>query len=74
MKTIVFGDHGQDFLEWDLDDDGVVVGCRPFQGSIWGGRQVTNHRTLEVDSYLRLEFEGSLRFLKYPLAEVRERP
>lgn len=44
MKTIILEDHGQDFLEWDIDEKGVVVGCRPFQGSIWCGVKVRNKR------------------------------
>lgn len=38
--TIHFEDHGQDFLEWDVDVTGKVVGCRPSQASVWCGLQV----------------------------------
>lgn len=43
MKTIKLEDHGQDFLEWDIEK-GRVVGCRPFQGSVWIGTRVLNKR------------------------------
>jgi hypothetical protein len=33
--TVFFEDNGQDFLEWDINDDGVVVESRPFQNDIW---------------------------------------
>jgi hypothetical protein len=42
MITVFFVDDGQDFLEWDIDDKGVVVACRPFQGWVWIGTKVHN--------------------------------
>lgn len=39
MRTLKFEDHGQDFLEWDIDRNGVVIDCRPFQ-SVWIGTKV----------------------------------
>ena len=38
--TIQFEDHGQDFLEWDVNTAGRVVGCRPAQAWVWVGAQV----------------------------------
>ena len=47
LKTVVFKDEGQDFLEWDIEypDGGVdfvgkVVACRPFQEETWKGTEV----------------------------------
>lgn len=40
VYTIHFEDHGQDFLEWDVDGAGLVVGCRPYQAGIWCGCKV----------------------------------
>lgn len=42
IRTIALEDHGQDFLEWDIDDQGEVVDCRPFQGWVWNGTIVHN--------------------------------
>jgi len=42
MITVVFVDDGQDFLEWDIDGEGKVVDCRPFQGWVWNGTIVHN--------------------------------
>ena len=39
--TVYLEDHGQDFLEWDIED-GVVVGCRPFHWWMWKGTKVHN--------------------------------
>lgn len=48
MKKIHFEDNGQDFLWWEIDQDGVVVGCGPFQASIWVGSTVINHSRLRA--------------------------
>lgn len=40
MKTIIFEDNKQDFLEWDIDENNTVVACRPFQGRMWCGCMV----------------------------------
>lgn len=40
--TVRFQDEGQDFLEWDLDNWGNVVDCRPFQAWIWIRYRVLN--------------------------------
>jgi hypothetical protein len=42
MPTIYFLDEGQDFLEWDINEEGVVTACRPFQGWVWVGTKVKN--------------------------------
>ena len=65
MKTIVFEDDGQDFLEWDLDPEGKVVECRPFQGDIWCGNVVVNHRTLRAGQ------RATVHFVKFRDFDVR---
>lgn len=40
MKTITFEDNGQDFLEWDVNEQGIVIDCRPFQKWMWCGCKV----------------------------------
>ena len=42
MITVFFVDDGQDFLQWDIDDEGKVVDCRPFQGWVWNNTIVHN--------------------------------
>ena len=41
MQRIILEDHGQDFLEWDIEN-GKVVACGPFQGWVWEGTLVHN--------------------------------
>lgn len=65
MKTIILEDHGQDFLEWDIDAKGFVVACRPFQGSVWTGVQVLN-KNLRAGSVLKLKLPKRLRQPKQP--------
>lgn len=72
MTTIVFEDHGQDFLEWDVDDDGVVVGCRPFQAPFWCGVIVEYPDDLKPGD-LVFFYRGNtvVNNIKYPVMEVR---
>lgn len=68
-----FTDHGQDFLRWELDINGKVIGCEPFQGSVWNGKQVMNHRLLGAGDtvYYRTRGEStSASCIRYPLERV----
>ncbi len=42
ITTIEFEDKGQDFLEWDIDENGKVIACRPFQEWVWVGVTLLN--------------------------------
>lgn len=66
--TITFEDHGQDFLEWDLDTNGKVIECRPFQASLWCGRLVVNNAELRKRSKVILDNGNNIR---YPLENVQ---
>jgi hypothetical protein len=50
IKHIEFEDLGQDFLWWEVDmETGRVVGCGPFQGSVWAdGRHTVDLAALAV--------------------------
>lgn len=61
VTTIRFEDHGQDFLEWDLDVNGKVIECRPFQASIWCGRLVMNNTELRKYSKVVLDGGNNIR-------------
>jgi len=70
-KTIRFEDHGQDFLEWDIEDD-FVVDCRPFQGSVWCGCELVP-QVIDPGAHVRLITKyGDLLELRYPIEEVME--
>lgn len=67
---IHFQDQGQDFLRWQVDEAGVVVGSWPFHKQIWAGLQVTNLSKLKKDELVRhnrFDEEGSIR---YPVKAV----
>jgi hypothetical protein len=55
MITVFFVDEGQDFLEWDIDEKGKVIDCRPFQGWLWIGKIVHNKNIKPGDF---LDFAG----------------
>ena len=68
-----FTDHGQDFLRWELDAKGKVIGCEPFQGSIWKGKQVMNHGLLRAGDTVHYRTMGestSASCIRYPLERV----
>lgn len=70
MKTIVLEDKGQDFLEWDLDEEGLVTGCRPFQGSIWCGCRVLGKPRVGQRPRIQKANNHILK-LNYKVVEVR---
>lgn len=70
--TVRFVDQGQDVLEWDLDPQRRVVGCRPFQDHVWLGTRVLGEplpgrrlRVLPPLTQLATTF-------RYPVADVTE--
>ncbi len=78
MQTVYLEDHGQDFLEWDIED-GVVVDCRSFQGWLWNGTKV--HST-DIQPGLLLDITttswnrtrpGNRTRLRYPVERVEEK-
>lgn len=80
IRTIHFEDHGQDFLEWDLDADNVVIACRPCQGWVWIGNKVMN-KAIKPGCYLKFQSEhikakcspSSQLVLKYKVIAIEEK-
>jgi len=83
LITVVFEDHGQDFLEWDLEwDNGVrhpfqsveaayvVVACRPFQDWVWKGTRVHN-TDIKPGDILEITLRSGKTTLKYPVERVK---
>lgn len=72
VRTIHFADHGQDFLEWDLNAEGLVVACRPFQEWAWKGYKVYEPEKLQPGHPVRCKpagREGS-SVIRYPVEKV----
>lgn len=70
---ITFEDHGQDFLTWQLDNNGVVVDCLPFQATTWCGCVVNAHSLLKVGdcvTYVRDGGEATVGSIRYPVAAI----
>ncbi|EEF78404.1 hypothetical protein [Methylophaga thiooxydans] len=70
MEMIVFEDRGQDFLEWDIDEDGVVVDSRPFQAGIWSGTFVSDIKVGERPTVTSPR-DGVQRQLKYRVIDIQ---
>ncbi len=72
MITIFFVDDGQDFLEWDINDNGEVVDCRPFQGFVWVGTKVHN-KDIKPGDQLDITTPGGTRCrLIHAVAKVQQ--
>lgn len=70
-----FTDHGQDFLRWELDARGVVIGCEPFQASVWVGNRVLQHQALragDIVHFVSKRDSASLN-IRYPLERVENK-
>jgi len=73
--TIHLEDHGQDFLEWDIEpvkEPGVawqVTDARPFQNWVWAGTKVHNLK-IEAGDFLAITPSGLRTVLKYPVERV----
>ena len=71
LRTIELEDHGQDFLEWDIDENGVIVETRPFQGWVWNGDTLRNLRT---GRHPAISHKGAeFKRLNYPIKSVRRK-
>ena len=71
--TIHFADHGQDFLEWDVSAEGLVLEARPYQGWLWKGCKVINGADLVPGSIVQFTRPGDgdkALTIKYPVTEV----
>lgn len=66
--TVVFEDHGQDFLRFHIQDRRVVA-CEPFQADIWCGIEVTGFPVVGELLEFRRD-DGKLTCIKYPIARV----
>ncbi len=56
ISKIYFEDRGQDFLEWELDEEGFVLVSKPFQTNIWKGTQVILE-TIQIGERPKVIFE-----------------
>lgn len=74
VVTLVFEDHGQDFLEWGVEPTtGFIFSCEPFQADFWVGRRVTDRiAELKVGDRVSLDVvvDGQALVINYPLAKL----
>jgi len=68
--TIHFEDHGQDFLEWDVDEHGVVTDSRPYQAWCWKGSVLINNAEPGgLVAYVSTG-DGARHTIRYPVSKV----
>lgn len=72
MFTIFFVDDGQDFLEWDVNEKGDVIDCRPFQADVWVGTVVHNKDIKPGDILHITTPDGISRTLSHAVEKVQE--
>ncbi|MFC5525251.1 hypothetical protein ACFPPA_05790 [Rhodanobacter ginsengisoli] len=69
---IHFEDHGQDFLTWQLDNNGIVVDSSPFQADLWCGVEVDKPGMLKVGGLVSCRHPNYVltTTLRYPIAAI----
>ena len=67
MKCYTFEDDGQDFLQWYINDEGIVVDCQPSQGRTWVGMKIVPDEYVKGD-HLKFVRGG---FLKHKIKSIR---
>ena len=53
-KKITFEDNGQDFLEWKVDEQGLIQESWPFQTELWGKYEIENMAELHVGGLVKI--------------------
>lgn len=73
MITIVdFEDLGQHFLQWKINEAGVIIECTPAQSAFWVGRIVANaFELLEGKRVHILRQVGNPIIVKYLITKVK---
>ncbi len=72
IRTIVFEDKGQDFLEWDIQGT-KILDSRPFQAWVWTRKLITNSGELEVGGYVELYSREGPRKINYKIIEIKKK-
>jgi len=66
IKTIHLEDHGQDFLRWDIDEQGNIIDSQPYQKEMWTQFRVTNIKVL-VGRKLIVKYKDGRNDMSYTL-------
>lgn len=71
ITTITFVDQGQDFLQWDVTAEGIVIQSLPFQAWLWCMCTVLNMSIIESAPYVRVRTgSGETLEIKHPIERV----
>jgi hypothetical protein len=77
MKLIHFKDDGQDFTEWVVGDDNVVIESQPFQTGVWKGYVIMDDlNKVKTGDHIYISGKNSLEvsILKHAVVSVEDRP
>lgn len=82
-KKITFKDEGQNFITFDIDNDGYIKNVKPFKYNIWKHYRVSNFRSLSVGEYVNLVYMKNVNLshvesklkpkLKYKIKSIERR-
>lgn len=73
MNTVIrLEDNGQDFLEFVVNDENIIIEAKPFQNSIWSGAYVPLNmvrvgKVLPIHKPPHMEFG----FLKHKVESIK---
>jgi hypothetical protein len=69
--VIEFEDQGQDFLHWQITEDGLVVRSTPYQDQFWSGYTVEMEDLYIGQQPGIINKQGKLSYLKYPVIKMQ---
>ncbi|MEQ8685476.1 MAG: hypothetical protein RIE86_09290 [Imperialibacter sp.] len=72
VKRYHFEDEGQDFTYWDIDSEGTVVDCGPFQATIWVGKRVELPIHIGQRPLIEDEDTGGWREMNYRIESIED--
>ncbi len=67
---ITFEDNGQDFLIWDVMQDGRIIDCQPAQGAIWCKKMVIEPAQLTPGRFVNIRAEWEIMKIKHKVKKV----
>lgn len=72
MRYVKLEDRGQDFTEFVVDENNMILDARPFQGWVWAGFEIIQ-RHIRPGMKLKLRKRGRApMILKYSVTSVRQ--
>ena len=71
VTEILFEDHGQDFIQWVLDENGKVLNSAPFKNWLWRDGFVALESIKLGEQLIFYKPESAAIPIKYPVVSIR---